>query len=301
MSRGDWLPSERDEGWFSRRDPRLKLAWIGWVSAVSVAVDRLPALIVLASLCAATVTGVRISWVRWRWIALLLLATAWGTVLSQALFYADLPRTPLVTLVPPGRWLAGEFPGLALYREGVTYGLTQSLRLLSVAWTGLAVALSTSPDRLLVALAWLRVPALVSVPVSAALRFLPVLAEEWQQTRAAWHARWRCVTVGQSLPRRSRWSRWRESLSLVEPVLAVSLRRARLLAASITSRGFDPSAPRTAYPALKFSLAERLALSLLGLSLVALLAAKMLYWLYLAQWMYRPALRPLYALAREWL
>ena len=52
----------------------------------------------------------------------------WGTTLSQGLFYGDEPRVALVQLGP-----------VAIWREGVQWGLVQSLRLVAVTLAGLAV------------------------------------------------------------------------------------------------------------------------------------------------------------------
>jgi energy-coupling factor transporter transmembrane protein EcfT len=89
--------------------------------------------------------------------------------------------------------------------------------------------------------------------------------------------------------------------ALLMPVIAAALRRATSLATSVAARGFDPTARRKPYPPLKMSAIE-VALTLILLSATgALLATKLLYWLYLAELYYRPGLRPLYDIARLWL
>ena len=78
----------------------------------------------------------------------LLAAIVWGTLLSQAMFYDQLPRTTLITIVPALELFGKPFAGLHLYREGMTYGLAQSLRMVAVTLAGLAVCLSISPERI---------------------------------------------------------------------------------------------------------------------------------------------------------
>ena len=113
------------------------------------------------------------------------LLVVWSTVFSQAMFFAGEPRTPVFTLVPELRWGPMAFPGVRLYREGAWYGLLQSSRMVATMLAGLTVCLSTSPERLLAALVWLRMPAALSFMAVAALRLLPVLVDEWSTVRAA--------------------------------------------------------------------------------------------------------------------
>ena len=74
-----------------------------------------------------------------------------------------------MTLVPSFSILEYVFPGLIFYREGAAYGLLQSSRIVAMTLAGMTVCLSTSPERLLAALAWLRVPSAVSFMAVAAL------------------------------------------------------------------------------------------------------------------------------------
>ena len=222
--------------------------------------------------------------------------------MGQALFYAESPRTALATLVPPCRIAGWDFPGLRIYREGAAHGLAQSLRMLTMMLAGLAVSLSTSPERLLAALARLRLSAGLGFVTVTALRFVPVLAAEWGTVRQARRLR----GYRPRLTRPGRWGRnWHDAvlleLSAFVPVLAAALRRAGSLAASVTARGFDPTARRTFYPVLRFRRIERLILVGLLASGLALAAAKALYWLYVTGFYYHPALRGLYDMVRVWL
>ena len=216
----------------------------------------------------------------------MLAAIAWSTVLSQAVFYAGIPRTTLVTLVEPIEWHGWRFPGLTLYSEGMTYGLKQALRMVSVTLAGLAVCLSTSPERLFAALAKLRVPTAIGFMTVAALRMLPLLAAEYAMAQQA---------------RRLRGGRGAAAGALLVPVLASALRRATALATSVSARGFDPTAQRTYYPPLRLNALERILLFVLAITWLAVCAARLLYWLYIAQWYDRPELRGLYGLVQEWL
>ena len=303
--RADWsaaFADARGRPWLAAADPRLKLAALVWLSVLSVLVDSLPALVGLLAVGAVAAGGLRMRPRGWLAVLGVLAAVAWGTVLSQSIFYAEAPRTLLVALVP--EWQVGDwtFPGVRLYREGAVHGLAQSLRTLSVMLLGLAVCLSTSPERLLAALVRCRVPVAVAFIAVTALRFLPTLLGEWAMVRAARRLR------GYRFP----WKRPLQWFFAVPraifsaagglfPVLSGALRRAETLAASVSSRGFDPAARRTHYPPLRMRPAERMLLAGLFLTAAAVVTAKSLFWLYLADAYYHPALRPLYQAVRDWL
>ena len=301
MSAGTFAMA-RGAAWLERLDPRLKLCWLACVSILAVVLDAVGALAALALVSATMASGLRMPARAWRLLALVLAAIVWGALLSQGLFYAAEPRTPLLTLIPPfdlGNWQVG---GLRLYREGVTYGLAQSLRMVAVTIAGLTVCLSTSPPRLLAALTWLRVPTAIGFMTVAAMRFVPLVLSEYQIVR---QARWLRGTRS----RGGNWS-WRPrrlakviqtESALLMPVIAAALRRATSLATSVAARGFDPTARRKPYPPLKMSLVEIGLTATLLSATGAVLMAKLLYWLYLAELYFRTGLRPLYDFARTWL
>jgi len=251
--------------------------------------------------------GLRLRPRAWLVVAGILLATAWGTVLSQAIFYPGESRTVLLTLVPAGEILGWSFSGINLAREGAIHGLIQSLRLLAVTLAGLAVCISTSPERLVAALARLRVPVAIGFMTVAALRFVPTMVEEWATVRRA--ARLRGAgRRGSGLAGRGAFSRWlggprrvKLELALLVPVLAASLRRASALATAITCRGFDATRPRTFYPELRFSIGEYAALAILLLLAAGVSLVKSVYWLAAGDLYGTPTLERLYQFARHWL
>lgn len=293
-----WLDTApRRDGWLSGLDPRFKLAVLAWVSAWCVLVDSLPALGAAAALGLIGLCGAPVHRRHLVLIAVAILAVAWGTALSQAMFYAGQPRRVLLTLLPGGSWWGIEFGGLHLYREGFAYGGRQSLRLVAVTLTGLAVCLSTGPDRLLAALVRLRVPMAVAFLGVTALRFLPLLAVQWRSLRQA--RRWR-VGSGRGTAVVGRPPLVRD-LALLRPLLVGALRRAGTLAASVSGRGFDPAAGRTFYPPLRLSRAEGVVLVALAGVMSAAFLAKGLYWLHAAGRLSLPALQGVYTAAQRWL
>ena len=295
------LADARGRPWLAAIDPRVKLAWLVWMSSASVLVDSIAALALLFGLACLAVMGLKMRPRGWLVIGALLAAVGWGTLLSQALFYAELPRTPLMRLVPAADLGVWRFPGLWLYREGAEHGLIQSLRILSAMLAGLSVCLSTSPEQILAGMLRLGAPTAIGFLSVTGLRFMPLLLSEMAIVRQA--RTLRGYRPGFRAPgvRRGWISRLRMEGRLLLPVLAAALGRCSSLATSVAARGFDPSAPRTHYPDLALTWAERVALSLLLATFLLLASAKLLYWLYLGDLYYRPGLRGLYEFTRSWL
>lgn len=286
MQAGTFNTDRGSHQWLERLDPRFKLAIVAWVSTLGVLCDSTPSLVVLTLVALLFASGLRWTGRGGLFVLGMLVAIAWGTVLSQGLFYAASPRTALVTFIKPREWHGWSFPGLELYQEGMTYGLKQSLRMISVTLAGLTVCLSTGPERLFAALAKLRVPAAIGFMTVTALRMLPLLAAEYTVTRQA---------------RRLRGGRGRFEVALLLPVLASALRRASALAISVSARGFDPSSKRTYYPPLRTSTRERWLLLMLAAVWLVVVTATFLNWLSLAGLYHRPEWQSLYRFVRHWL
>jgi energy-coupling factor transporter transmembrane protein EcfT len=163
------------------------------------------------------------------------------------MFYHVDEASPVWQMIEPFTLRGYDFPGLALSLDGAQHGLAQSLRVIAVTLAGLSVALSTSPERLLVALAQLRMPRIVCFTTVTALRFLPVAFSEWSTARRARAQRGYRVRA---------WRVWRypaafsSEVALFLPVLVSALRRADTLATAVASRGFDPSVRRTQHAPL---------------------------------------------------
>lgn len=282
-------------------DPRAKLLLLGLAGLWAVLLERPASL----GLCAAlAVVALCLSGGKPKHLlgALCGLALAvWGFALMQAVFYQQAPRTPWMAWRPEaGFWhdvLGAD--GLAIYREGFLYGLTQGLRLVLALGAGLAVAFSTDASSLLSALRYYRVPYGIAFMAVTSLRFLPLLGREasmaWQAARIRGFSPYRCAP----------WTSGAVAFSLLRPVLASCVRRASVIAASVTSRGFAPegsslgTAGRTLSPSAR--VLSKTAVAGAILATAALLAAKILYLAYLHEVYYRSELRPVYEFVRKWL
>jgi energy-coupling factor transport system permease protein len=265
-------------------DPRARLVAL---FCLGVAVLCLEGAVALGLVAAASVLAALAQPAMRGWRLRLLGAAAllmWTTAVSQGLFYATWPRTPLAHLGP-----------IVLYREGLVHGVVQALRFVTLLSAGLAVALSTSADRLLAGLLALGVPYGLAMMGATALRFVPVVGEEALAVRRARARRGRPVWA------RSPWAWLTLEAQLLRPVAARAIRRARALAESLETRGFHPTAPRAVRRPLHMTAGDRALLGAVLVVTAALVVARGLYLLYGLELWYAPGLRPLYAFVRGWL
>lgn len=265
-------------------DPRTRLGLLACAAVLAVTLDQPGSLLLLTGLCVLPLARLRPP-LRWWWRGGAVVAgLIWSTVLSQGLFYSEQPRVALGSLGP-----------LTLYREGVGYGLVQSLRFVSVGLAGMTVALSTPSDRLHAALLRLRVPFGLALMTAAALRFVPQVAAEWSTVRRARRSR------GRPAWQRSPWAWLVLEVSLLRPVVARAVRRAWTLATSLDARGFDPLGARTERRPLVMQGWEWGVLTAAFTGTACVVAARLLYVLYTTETLYLRALRPLYGFVRSWL
>jgi energy-coupling factor transport system permease protein len=260
----------------------LVLAFQG--ALLALLVDRpLNLALLVAAAAAYALLGGGLRW--WRWLLLAVWVGTWTMALTQGLFYGGTPRTVWVELLPPQWFPIGDPPGLYLYREGLAYGVLQSLRVDAIVLLGAGLLARYSAERLAAGLRAAGVPGSLCFLAALALRHVPVLLAE---ARALWLAqRLRGMRLSGAgvlaLPR-----------LLLLPMLAANLRRSDEIAAALQSRGFSlevlGNAPRESAPAV-----ERGALWLGALALGLLFAAVVLTRLHIAGGFSVPLLEPLYA------
>lgn len=265
-------------------DPRSRLVLLLCVGVLAVCLDRPASLGLLCLLCALPLAFLQLPGHWWRRGALAIGAVVWGTVLSQGIFYDSLPRVALVELGP-----------LTVWKEGVFWGAVQSLRFVATILAGLAVAVSTSPDRLQAGLTHLRVPMALAFLSTTALRTLPQTGRTILAVRQARASR------GRPLWKRGPVAWVQQELLMLRPIVAESLRRARSLAEALDSRGYDPEASRSATRRLRLAAWEWPVLGMAVVTTAAVLCVRILFVLYTVELLYLPALRPLYGFVRRWL
>ncbi len=263
-------------------DPRTRLLLLIIMSGLGICLEGAGPLLLLAGAPMALLM-LHPAAAGWRLrVAGLALLLCWSTALSQGLFWAGWPRTPLIGWGPAVLW-----------REGVTHGLLQSTRFIASLAAGGLVVISTPTDRMLAALIALRLPPGLVMMGTAALRALPLIAEEWSAIRRARAARGRAW--------RAPWLWIAQESMLLQPLMARCLRRAWALAESLDARGFDPLAPRTVLLPDRLPWPDRAVLALAWALLAVCAALRGLFLLYQGGIWYDARLLPLYAWVRAWL
>ena len=225
-----WEGSD-EQGWVQRLNGRTKLIMLFLFAILTITVDNPRTLFVLFTVTLLLHFAAGTSIYKWKALAVLLLLGLWGSMFSQALFFAQTPRTPLVTIISPENGTLGALTGgLYIYREGILYGAVQGLRSASMLALGLLVCWTSDPRQLLKALlAWKLSPQLAFMLVTA-IRFLPVMAAETGEVITALQLR--------SDSQRGRSAVLQHLPYICKPLLARCLRRAQTLALSVVSRGF---------------------------------------------------------------
>ncbi|WP_293555465.1 energy-coupling factor transporter transmembrane component T [Phascolarctobacterium sp.] len=254
--------------WAQRLNGRTKLLVLFLFAILMITVDNPRTLFMLFSFTLLLHIVARTSIYKWKVLAVLLLLGLWGSMFSQALFYAQTPRSPLFVIISPEAGILGQLTGgLYVYREGILYGAVQGLRSASMLTLGLLVCWTSDPRQLLQAmLAWRLSPQLAFMLVTA-IRFLPVLAAETGEIITALQLR--------SDSQRGRTAVLRHLPYIAKPLLARCLRRAQTLALSVVSRGFFLAGARKRKEI--WALSERSACAALAVLVVAVVSSKLIY------------------------
>lgn len=270
--------------WVQRLNGRTKLLFLFLFAILMITVDNPRTLFVLFTVTLLLHMAARTSIYKWKVLAVLLLVGLWGSMFSQALFFAQTPRTPLFVIVSPEAPLLGQLTGgLYIYREGILYGAVQGLRSAAMLSLGLLVCWTSDSRQLLQALLAWRLPPQLAFMLVTAIRFLPVLAAETGEVITALQLR--------SDSQSGRTAVLRHLPYIAKPLLARCLRRAQTLALSVVSRGFFLAQARTTMQ--NWPSAERLSCLLLFLLVLAVVCSKVIY-LLSEQGMYFGVFRQVY-------
>ena len=269
--------------WAQKLDGRTKLLVLFLVAVLAIVIDNPRTLFLLFTASLLLHLFARTSVYKWQVLAILLLLGLWGSMFSQALFFAQTPRTPLIVLIEPSMPVLGQITGgLSVYREGVIYGAVQGLRSSIMLTLGLFVCWTSDPRQLLKALISWRLSPQIAFMLVTAIRFLPVLAAEAGEVIIA-------------LRLRSDTQVGRKSVIghlpyIAKPLLARCLRRAQTLALSVVSRGFFLA---TARKNEFWAFNEKIVCLMLGVFTVGIAVSKVAY-LLSEQGLYFGALRIVY-------
>jgi len=278
-------------------DPRVKIFFLLAVSLLVLILEQTKSLFFFFVLTFAILLWSKVEWEKLKLLIIFLLLGIWGTMFSQALFYAQEPRHILFVLIHPKNPFLGEITGgLFVYKEGFFYGAAQALRFSIMLCWGLLLCWTTEPRDFMLGFLRLKVPYEIAFMTITALRFLPLVAAETQTVLTAQKLRGFKAVKGGGIIKSVQ-----VGLHVLLPILASSVRRAANLAVSAESRAFRSSGERTYWRELHYQWWDKLTLLLIFLTLLFLLVAKIIYWLYFNGICYFSFLRFYYDFAQNWL
>ena len=279
-----------------RIDPRAKILILISTAFIAVALDNPKTMFLLFLTVLFGFALARMPAIKIKTLALLLVFLIWGTIYSQALFYSQLPRTVIFTIISPDfpvlGWLTNG--GLFVYEEGLHHGAIQGLRSASILSLGLLMCWTTDSRDMLNGLVGLKVPYSVAFMVVTAVRFLPIIITEIATV----------VTVQRLRgfnPKKLGSGMIKTLLNILTPTLANCVRRTGTLAVSIQSRAFRSNLNRTYLKKLKFSDADKIVIAVFVFTAICIVVIKFLYNMYTSGIYYTSGLRPVYAIARGYL
>jgi len=139
------------------------------------------------------------------------------------------------------------FQGRSLTSDIIEFSLSLTVRFLVLITSFSVFFLTTSPDKLSLALEKARVPYEFNFAFITAIRFVPVIAEEAQSIMDAQRAR------GLELDKGNLFSRIRNYIPILLPLIINSIRRSLELAEAMESRAFGASTTRTNLYELKMN------------------------------------------------
>jgi energy-coupling factor transport system permease protein len=160
------------------------------------------------------------------------------------------------------------FRGMTLSSDVIEYSLSLTLRFLSLITSFSLFFLTTSPDKLSLALEKSRVPYEFNFAFITAIRFVPVLADEAQTIMDAQRSR------GLELDKGGFLSRITKYIPILLPLIINSIRRSLELAEAMESRAFGATKNRTNLYELKMVRSDYIALTLIIFALLIALFAR---------------------------
>jgi energy-coupling factor transport system permease protein len=163
------------------------------------------------------------------------------------------------------------FSGKTLTTENLEYALAITVRFLVLITSFSLFFLTTSPDKLSLALEKARIPFEFNFAFITAIRFVPVLADEAQSIIDAQRSR------GLELDKGSFLMRIRKYVPILLPLIINSIRRSLELAEAMESRAFGATSDRTNLYELRMRGKDYAALVLVLLALALVLYVKYVF------------------------
>jgi energy-coupling factor transport system permease protein len=297
--------AEIKDTFFHRIDVRVKFIMLLCFAILGVVISHWQTLLCVYAIVLAFVAIARLSFHKLKAMLTIVILTVWGIMWVQAVFYDAYPRTPLIYLLPPGvvdpstPLVGGLWEGIAIYYEGITYGIQQSLRLVIPMTFGLLLFWTEDPARILAGLTKLRIHYVVSFMIMTCIRFLPITIDEARITLTSQRLRkfepfkLHSIVLGYGL--------YRTISALTFPLLATCIRKSVTMAKSADSRAFRAYDTRTELYEIKMRATDKVILLAVVSITAFIVVVKLLFYLWIAELHYSPLLEPIYWLAHWYL
>jgi energy-coupling factor transport system permease protein len=147
---------------------------------------------------------------------------------------------PIILGITEGR-------GIVLCEEGVLWGLLTTLKFSITLFSGNLVIMTTKPKEILLTLNKLGIPIKLTFVAMTALRFVPLITEEWYTTMNAQRAR------GLKFKRLDVKGQFGALTATLSTLIINSIRRARILALAMETRAFGANINKVSFKELKMT------------------------------------------------
>lgn len=269
--------------------PVQKIVFLIFSSLLSITFDNQKILIGYFVICFIIFLFAKISVAQFRIWLFSVLLTFWGTLLSQSMFYHQVPRTVIFQIISESTPLIGPLTnGINIYREGLEYGIIQGMRFAITLTCGLFICFSTESKDLLKAAMRLKIPANIGFMLSIALRFIPMIVNESKTVIRAQKLR------GFSVIQSGIFHPLKTAHFLLRPILVNAVRRSSMLSLSVESRHFNYSLHTFAISSKYGSKVITIVLCTAITLLLLCIFIKIVNFLYISNYFYASWLRPLY-------
>lgn len=260
---------EPKESVIHRLDPRLKILYPFVITTLSVFLNWNFVFLLLLFTVVPWIL-LRTSTQRLRVVLTMVLTPALGLIWSQGLFYTQGSALQHLIFAFPSTITWFGSPGLS--STGMLYGAEQAGRVIVGASASFILLFTTKTSEIVWAFYKFRMPAAVGLAFTAALRFVPQLAERMTVLLQAMQVRGYDLTV----PRWWQLAEWPGYIGRVfacipivtVPLLIDSLRSTSVMAMVADARAFGAKPERTALHEHQLSKADIIATSALGVLIV---------------------------------
>jgi energy-coupling factor transport system permease protein len=269
---------EPKESIIHRLDPRLKILYPLIITSLSVFLNWNFVFLLLIFTIVPWIL-LRTSALRLRVVLTMVLTPALGLIWSQGLFYTQ--GDVLHHLIYPFPATISWFGSPGLSSTGLLYGLEQAGRVIVGGSATFILLFTTKTSEIVWAFYKFRMPAAVGLAFTAALRFVPQLAERMTVLLQAMQVRGYDLTV----PRWWQLTEWPSYIGRVfacipivtVPLLIDSLRSTSVMAMVADARAFGAKPNRTALDEHQLSRADVIATSALGVVIVVVVLLVVLH------------------------